>query len=167
MKFHPKTEEVKRNEEEKLQSQVILFTKYLDVSVMEDTITGKWTTHGVDIKRTHHLCFTDVKGAVHGTVRQPWCAILWTVEVESCFWNCVSLPYKRETLLSTLSSTLLSTCTTISFWRILRCGEDKSRSQWPRGARHGSAAGCLLGLRVRIRPACMDVSLFWVLCVVR
>jgi hypothetical protein len=34
-----------------------------------------------------------------------------------------------------------------------------SRSQWPRGIRLGSAAACLLGLRIRIPPmTCMFVS---------
>jgi hypothetical protein len=42
-----------------------------------------------------------------------------------------------------------------------------SRSQWPRGRRHGSASAGLLGLRVRIPPEGMAFCLVWVLCVVR
>jgi len=38
--------------------------------------------------------------------------------------------------------------------------------QWSRGLRRGSAAGRLLGLRVRITPRAW-MYLFWVLCVVR
>jgi hypothetical protein len=38
-------------------------------------------------------------------------------------------------------------------------------SQWPRGLRRGSAAVCLLGLRVRIHPgAWLCVSLLSVVC---
>jgi len=39
---------------------------------------------------------------------------------------------------------------------VTNCGN--CRSHWPRGLRRGSAAACLLGLRVRITPAGMDVS---------
>ena len=43
----------------------------------------------------------------------------------------------------------------------------KKKKKWPRGLRRRSAAALLLVLWVRIPQGCMDVSLLWVLCVVR
>jgi hypothetical protein len=40
----------------------------------------------------------------------------------------------------------------------------RSRSHWPRGLRHGSAAACLLGVRVRISPRCGCLSVVNVVC---
>jgi hypothetical protein len=81
-----------------------------------------------------------------------------------CFFSKIANKYyllKRRSVLPARAHTSVTESFDIT-WLLSLLG----RSQWPRGLKRGSTAARLLGLRVRIPPGGMDVSVLSVLCVV-
>ena len=99
--------------------------------------------------------------------------------VHLCWNSCEALNYVLCTVTTNVMTLLQIPIHTVrpvvqyGFYTINKCCQrlffrifTLCRSQWPLGLRRGSAAARLLGLRVRVPPGVMDVSLL-LLCVVR